>query len=110
MTRSDNKPTVADSSDLKVSALRARMCVKEEGDRVYRTTYKASVSKCQQYCQQVSRDVLTHTREETADSRKLLARIKRKLKKGPKMGRKALARFVVLEAVEQGFHGIEKSR
>ena len=102
----DRVQTSADSSKQKVSALRARMCVKEKGDRMNRTTCKEGVSKCQQQCQQAQSVILTHTYEEAADTgqvmRTRLARFKRQLKRGPRMGRKALARFVVQEGRRQG--------
>jgi hypothetical protein len=108
---SDDRLTPTDDSSLeKLSSTARARCVKENANRMYIKTYKLSVINCHQVCHQCIDSVLTHTREENDDSRKLLARFKQKLKKGPKMGRKALARFVVLEAVKQGFHGIEKSR
>jgi hypothetical protein len=45
------------------------------------------------------------------DRRKQLATFKRQLKKGPKMGRKELARFVVHEAAKHGLlYGTQRAR
>jgi hypothetical protein len=113
MMRADTLQTTADSLNEEVSAPARARCVKEKGHRIYRSTYKATVSNCQQSCQQVSNVVLTHTREETADSsertRRLVATFKLRLKKGPKMGRKDLALFVVQEAARHGLYGAAKT-
>jgi hypothetical protein len=107
----DRVQTFADSSEQKVSAAARARCVKEKGDRIDRTTYKESVSGCQQQCQQITTLVLTHTYEEPADSgavrRTRLARFKRFLKGGPKLG-KELARFVVQDGVHR-LHAILQS-
>jgi hypothetical protein len=102
----DRTQTSADSSQQRVSATARARCVKEKGNRINTTTYRVSVSKCQQECQQEKIVLLTDTREETADSletrRTRLARFKRQLKKGPRLGRKQLAEFVMREARKQG--------
>jgi hypothetical protein len=111
----DRVQTFADSSEQKVSAAARARCVKEKGDRIDRTTYKESVSKCQQQCQQITTLVLTHTDEEPADigdvKRTRLARFKRFLKRGPKLGSKELARFVVEQAAKNGLlYGTQRAQ
>jgi hypothetical protein len=99
-----------------VSPLRARRVRKQKKGFAY-NNLEADCPHLSPYVfAAVEVDVLSFTRRlgdschSDVESSRRLARFKRQLKKGPKLGRKALAQFVVLEAVKQGFYGIEKSR